>query len=63
MPDAIPGTAPTNARRQYDAVAQSGKRISTFTYSMDLWEDMLSNGAAPVKEKECQKSPILHYNG
>ena len=30
---------------------------------MDLWEDMLSNGAAPVKEKECQKSPILHYNG
>ena len=63
MSDTLPETALTNVALATRHCSSAGDRIRTFTYSMDLWDDMLCNKAGPVEGKECQKSLILHYNG
>lgn len=55
-------TAPTDIASAMRHCSPFGERISTITYPMDLWEDMLYKEVAPVKGKECQKSPVFHYN-
>ena len=62
MPTTIPETALTNVESAIRHRSPAGKRISTFTYSMDLWDDMPYKEAAPVQRKDCQKILILHYN-
>lgn len=63
VPDAIPGTALTNVTSAIKYCSSAGQRTSTFTYSMDLWDDMPYREAAPVKGKDRQKILILYNNG
>ena len=63
MPDAIPETAFTNKASAIRHCSSFGNRISTSTYPMDLWDDILYKQAAPVKGQKCQTSLIFHYNG